>query len=374
MSTPKVSILLPCLNAAPFLEERIDSILAQTFSDWEAIVLDSYSADGSWEFFQSIASVDPRFRLYQIPREGVYAALNRGIELATSEFLHVATCDDTMVPEFLTAMLELFAQCPEAGIAACDVQLINRDGLDLTRSDMAEYLPAESIADVLALDKVRSYPLKRELNYRPPPHDCLLHFSAKSVYFSLTQLLIRTTLARSIEPFDTTVGSIADLGWLLRLTNLAGTVHVPRKLAMWRFCGNQLSIQPDRLRLYHVKAMVERALPRIYERHRALISRNDCAVLMLPIKAYLATSRKARRRMRFEAYIRVLWMFVRNPAATLRAIRDTQFGIQTLKQTLLPMFLLRLGLAPKDIHPDAIRPAVHVETALHSGGFHEAEK
>jgi glycosyltransferase involved in cell wall biosynthesis len=43
MSTPKVSILLPCLNAASFLEERIDSILAQTFSNWEAIVLDSCS-------------------------------------------------------------------------------------------------------------------------------------------------------------------------------------------------------------------------------------------------------------------------------------------------------------------------------------------
>src|SRR6266849_9373352 len=174
MGALKISILLPCLNARPYLEPRIESLTAQVYSDWEAIVLDSYSADGSWEFFQSIASVDPRFRLYQIPREGVYAALNRGIELATGEFLHVATCDDTMVPEFLTAMLELFAQCQEAGIAACDVQLINRDGLELTRSDIAEYLPEESIADVLALDKVRSYPLKRELNYRPPPHDCLL--------------------------------------------------------------------------------------------------------------------------------------------------------------------------------------------------------
>ena len=374
MSTSKVSILLPCLNAAPFLEERIDSILAQTFSDWEAIVLDSYSDDGSWEFFQSIASTDSRFRLYQIPREGVYAALNRGIELATGEFLHVATCDDTMVPEFLTAMLELFAQCQEAGIAACDVQLINRDGLELTRSDIAEYLPEESIADVLALDKVRSYPLKRELNYRPPPHDCLLHFSAKSVYFSLTQLLIRTILARSIEPFDTTVGSIADLGWVLRLTNLAGTVHVPRRLAMWRFCGNQLSIQPDRLRLYHVKAMFERAVPQIYRQHQRLLTRNECGVLMLPAKAYVATSRKARRRLKLEACIRVLWLFFRKPAATLRAIHRTQFSIQTLKGTLVPMFFARLGLAPEDIHPDAIRRAVHGETGLHSGAFHEAEK
>src|SRR5436190_478381 len=147
MSARRVSILLPCFNARAFLEERMDSILVQTFSDWEA------------------------------------------------------------------------------GIAACDALLINRDGGQLTIEDMADYLPEESINDVLALDVVRSYPVRHDLNYRPPPHDCLLHFSAKSVYFSLTQLLIRTTLARAVEPFDTTVGSIADLGWLVRLTNLAGTVH-----------------------------------------------------------------------------------------------------------------------------------------------------
>src|SRR5438309_7823222 len=112
MSARRVSILLPCFNARAFLEERMDSILVQTFSDWEAIVLDSYSTDGSWEFFTSIASTDPRFRLYQIPRDGVYAALNRGIELATGEFVHVATCDDTMVPEFLTELLRAFTLCP----------------------------------------------------------------------------------------------------------------------------------------------------------------------------------------------------------------------------------------------------------------------
>ncbi len=97
---------------------------------------------------------------------------------------------------------------------------------------MASYLPAESLDDMLALDVVRSYPITRNPNYWPPPHDCLLHFSANSVHFSLTQLLIRTSLAQSAEPFNTTVGSVADLGWLVRLTNLAGTVHVPRKLTM----------------------------------------------------------------------------------------------------------------------------------------------
>ncbi|HME89199.1 MAG TPA: glycosyltransferase family A protein [Chthoniobacterales bacterium] len=98
---PKVSILLPSLNGREFLEPRIDSFVNQTFTNWEAIVFDSHSSDGTWEFFKSIAERDSRFRLHQIPRDGLYVALNRGLELATGEFLHVATCDDTMAPESL---------------------------------------------------------------------------------------------------------------------------------------------------------------------------------------------------------------------------------------------------------------------------------
>src|SRR5262249_47880344 len=133
---PKVSILLPCLNARRFLEPRIKSLLTQTCSDWEAIVLDSHSSDGSWEFFQSVASQDLRFQLRQIPEEGLYAALNRGLELVSGEFLHIATCDDTMSPRFLDAMLCALEQCPEAGIAACDLTLINEHGAQLSAADL----------------------------------------------------------------------------------------------------------------------------------------------------------------------------------------------------------------------------------------------
>jgi hypothetical protein len=104
------------------------------------------------------------------------------MELASGEFLLIATCDDTMRADFLATLLEAFAICPEAGIAAGDVSLINRDGGQLTREDMVSYLPAESLDDMLALDVVRSYPITRNSNYRPPQHHCLLHFSAKSVY------------------------------------------------------------------------------------------------------------------------------------------------------------------------------------------------
>lgn len=149
MHTSKVSILLPCFNGQPFLRECIESLLKQTHSNWQAIVLDSYSTDGSWQFLRSVAAGDSRFQLYQIPRDGLYAALNRGIQLATGEFLHIATADDKIRPEFLETLLDLLGACPEAGIAACDVRLINRDGGDLTAKDMAGYLPAETIADIL---------------------------------------------------------------------------------------------------------------------------------------------------------------------------------------------------------------------------------
>jgi glycosyltransferase involved in cell wall biosynthesis len=344
---PKVSILLPCLNAQPYLTTRIDSLLAQTCTDWEAIVLDSQSTDGSWEFFQSIASADPRFRLFRISREGVYAALNRGIELARGKFLLIATCDDTMHAEFLATLLEAFAICPEAGLAACDVSFINRDGGQLTREEMTGYLPTESIDDMLGLEVVRSYPTLRSPNYRSPPHDCILHFSAKSVYFSLTQLLIRASLLQAAGPFDTTVGSIADLGWLVRLTNLTGTVHVPRKLTMWRFHGSQLSVRRDSSHLGCLKGMFERALPEIYQRHRSLLKRSDCATLMLPIKCYLANTPRKRVFCCLEATFRILLMSFQRPVATLRAIRASRFLPHKVKRSLVPMFLQRMEMSPR---------------------------
>jgi Glycosyl transferase family 2 len=357
MSAPKVSILLPCLNARPFLEERIQSILTQSFSDWEAIVLDSHSTDGSWEFFESIAVRDKRFRLYRLPREGLYAALNRGIGLATGEFLHVATCDDTMATQFLATLLEAFSTCPEAGIAACDVLLINGRGEQLTPKDMLGYLPAESIADMLALDVVRSYPPMHTMNYRPPPHDCLLHFSCKSLYLSLTQLLFRTEVVRTNGPFDTTVGSIADLGWLARLTNMTGTVHVPAKLAMWRFHGAQLSAMDDGTGLQSLEKLLERAAAEIGQRHHGLLTANDRAVLLLPSKRYLAHSKGERLRCWLEALFRSFRMLMERPGPAFTAMVATRFRLGDVKRTLIPMFMKRLKLSPREIRLPATNRA-----------------
>jgi glycosyltransferase involved in cell wall biosynthesis len=358
MSAPKISILMPCLNARQYLEPRIDSLVKQTQTNWEAIVLDSYSTDGSWEFFKSIASADSRFRLCQIPRDGLYAALNRGMPLVTGEFLHIATCDDTMVPEFLTVMLEALAQCPEAGIAVCDVLLINSNGDELSSKDLTGRLSRRAIKILLSAGTVRSaFPEEENqwnISYRPAPHDCLLHFAARSVYFSLTQLVVRTALARAAGPFETTVGSVADFGWLLRLTSLTGSVHLPKKLAMWRFHGDQLSVRRDKSRRRSMKMMCERALPKVYERYHPLLTRNDCAALLALCQTLLAPSAIRRLCCRSEAFIRLWWMSLQRPATTLRMIRRARFRVGTPRQCLLRMIFQRIGLAPRELNPSNI--------------------
>jgi glycosyltransferase involved in cell wall biosynthesis len=354
MGRPRVSILLPSLNARQFLDARIESLLAQTFSDWEAIVLDSHSTDGSWELFKSIASTDSRFRLYQIPSEGVYAALNRGIELATGEFLHIATCDDTMAPEFLSEMLQAFSRCPEAAIAACDVLFIDRDGRNLSpaNSELARLLSRRAIRELLELDTVRTAFLgekQNQINYRPVPHDCLLHFSGRSVYCSLTQLVVRTKMARAVGPFPTTIGSIADFGWLLHATSRFGTVHLPQKLATWRFHGSQLSIYRNRARGASGQSMCQQILPEIRQRHPHLLTRNDCAALLLPFKTRLARNAVGRLYCWFETVFHLFWMFFQRPAATWRGLRRAKFRFGTRRYSLLPMIFEGTSLTSKKL-------------------------
>lgn len=337
---PRVSILLPCLNARRFLEARISSLLSQTISDWEAIVLDAHSTDGSWEYFQAVGADDERFRLYQLPRDGLYAALNRGIELARGEFLHIATCDDTMEADFLSVTLEALIHCPSAGIAATDVRFIDAQG---NESIAARRLGSNTVRTA------RPEQTLRDINYRPAPHDCLLHLTGGTVYFSLTQLVVRTALARRAPQFDVQAGSIADFTWSFGLTNLAGTVHIPRQLATWRLHGNQLSLQPDDSRLAYLAETCHNMLPRIQRQHADLLSANHCSALLLPSRITLAKDSGKYgyvALLYLESIGRLLWLAAQRPLKLWRAARAVNLSYGNLKLAWVATILQSLDLYP----------------------------
>jgi glycosyltransferase involved in cell wall biosynthesis len=101
---PRLSIGMPLYNATKYLEESFRSLLAQDFTDFELIVSDNASTDGTWEICERFAATDPRVRLHRNERNlGVAANFNTVARLARGELFKWLAYDDLMEPSFLSA-------------------------------------------------------------------------------------------------------------------------------------------------------------------------------------------------------------------------------------------------------------------------------
>ncbi len=96
----KISIIVPVYNVAKYLCTCLDSILAQSFSDWECICVDDGSSDGSSEVLNSYAAKDRRIIVTHKQNEGVSIARNCGIELASGEYITFMDADDYLDPNW----------------------------------------------------------------------------------------------------------------------------------------------------------------------------------------------------------------------------------------------------------------------------------
>jgi len=94
--TPFFSIIIPVYNVAPYLRECLDSVLAQTFTDWEAICVDDGSTDGSGAILDEYAAKDRRFRVIRQPNAGVSAARNVSLDMAKGEVVCFCDADDKL--------------------------------------------------------------------------------------------------------------------------------------------------------------------------------------------------------------------------------------------------------------------------------------
>lgn len=236
---PLVSVCLPNLNNRRFLEERIATIFAQTLEDWELVICDSYSDDGAWEYFQGIRK-DPRVRLFQVPREGIYAGWNECVRRARGKFVYIATSDDTMTEDCLSQMVEALEGRPECGLCHCALGIIDEVG--------ESHRSAKPWTDY---DGVCYFgDLMRRKHLRSVPHDGLLGIMLEGVYLSITQLLIRRSLFEQTGLFEAKWGPFGDYAWYLRAGFLTNTLHLPEQLATWRLHPGQASQYDHYLRAH----------------------------------------------------------------------------------------------------------------------------
>lgn len=101
MTPPLVSVIMPVWNGERYLKEAADSILSQTFKEFEFIILDDGSTDSTPEILSTLAERDQRVRIIRLDHEGIVAALNRGISEAKAEWIARMDCDDISHPQRL---------------------------------------------------------------------------------------------------------------------------------------------------------------------------------------------------------------------------------------------------------------------------------
>jgi glycosyltransferase involved in cell wall biosynthesis len=127
---PKVSIILPSYNYARYLDERIQSLLNQTYTDFELVIVDDASTDNSVEIIQQYEKSDPRVKTHLFSANSglPYKRWNDGAEMASGDYILFAGADDSCAPNMLERLVEKVKEHPSAGIAYCQSLEIDSNG------------------------------------------------------------------------------------------------------------------------------------------------------------------------------------------------------------------------------------------------------
>jgi glycosyltransferase involved in cell wall biosynthesis len=132
--TPRVSVVVPAYNSVAFIDATMRSILGQTFSDFELVVSDHSSTDGTWEALQQFTA-DPRVRLSRLASGGGGPAnFNAVTDLATGEFLKLVCGDDLLTPDSLAEQVTALEEHAAAVMAASPRHVIDAAGKPVLRN------------------------------------------------------------------------------------------------------------------------------------------------------------------------------------------------------------------------------------------------
>lgn len=122
---PAISVVMSVYNSSTYLGEAIESVLGQSFADFELVIVDDGSTDQSSEILQAYAARDNRIVVLSQTNQGLPAALNAGISVARAEVIARMDADDVMLPDRLEKQLPYLLAHPEATVVSCLAHYIN---------------------------------------------------------------------------------------------------------------------------------------------------------------------------------------------------------------------------------------------------------
>lgn len=144
---PTVTVVMPCYNQSAFLDDAVNSVLRQTFLDWELVIVNDGSTDDSRAEAQRLVSDNPErnIRLLDLKNGGVARARNEGILCAEGAYILPLDADDMIHPEMLAKSVQLLDSHPEVSIAYSDIEHFGARSLRIQASDFdAKALPQDN--------------------------------------------------------------------------------------------------------------------------------------------------------------------------------------------------------------------------------------
>ncbi|WP_160898779.1 MULTISPECIES: glycosyltransferase [Halomonadaceae] len=206
---PLISIVTPAYNRADYLPVAIDSVLAQTYANFEHLIVDDGSTDNTSGVVSSYE--DERIRYFRQENQGQSVARNLGIEHSRGEFICFLDSDDAWLPEKLRQQVEVFERHPEAGVVYGDYIFV--DALD-------NQLPLSNM-------RRRSGWITEQL--------------LGDNFVSMNTTMARAELLHRVGGFDPTDRHAEDYGLWLHVSLHAPFVYVPECWAYYRIMENQIS-------------------------------------------------------------------------------------------------------------------------------------
>ncbi len=229
----QVSVLLPVYNAERYLSEAVESILRQSFTDFELLITDDGSTDGSLPLLQSYAAQDSRIRLLSRANRGLIFTLNEMLAQAKGELLARMDADDIATTDRLALQVQFLQQHPEYVCVGGAFNLIDAQGRIVQWIPMPEQ--NDEIQQMLLMGRTI-------IN-----HPCAL---------------MRRTALQQIGGYDSQMPTVEDLDMLLKLGEVGRLANLPDTVLHYRFHLESVSAQNILFQTEMAEAACQRAWKR----------------------------------------------------------------------------------------------------------------
>ena len=203
--TPTVSVLMAVFNGSLYLRPAVESILAQTFTDFEFIAIDDGSTDETAKVLRYYAAKDSRIRVVSRPNKGLTATLNEGVNLARGEFLARIDADDVAMPQRFELQVKYLREHPDTVLLGSRVVLIDPDGL-----------PIRTACTETTHEQIDHAHLNRGW---PVVHPAVM---------------MRTDAVRKVGAYRNEYDTLEDLDLFLRLAEVGQLANLPEVLLRYR--------------------------------------------------------------------------------------------------------------------------------------------